>query len=119
MISVGEVNDKAARGEIRWFKRPNGKDAVCLQQIPHQSRMYNDGLPTPTTLTMKDSQLNAAGTALLAPRTPGFNRFGRRDDSIVGNAVDRSMSKVEAWSEVYDTRNVVICAGRVMQPISV
>lgn len=112
-----ELNDMAARGLIAWFKL-NGRNAVYLVTAPKQSARYSSaGLPSPATLGRSDVELNALGAATGARiRVPGLNAYNERDPLIIGNAIDRSMSKVEAWPDVHDTKAVCISAGRVCQP---
>lgn len=54
------------------------------------------------TLTMSDVQNNAFGQH--------FKALGPTD-SI--RALDRAIDKVAVWPQIYDERNVIICAGKV------
>ena len=58
---------------------------------------------TSAALTVADSENNAFAKA--------FNTLGGKEISI--RALDRSVSKVEAWPDIHDDRAVVVCAGRV------
>jgi hypothetical protein len=110
------LNPMAAQGSIGWFT-VNGKSRVCMQTIPMQSRTSNP-LHSKLSLVQTDSEMNAEGAFAEAKgiggvRKYGYNRFGALDEDIVGNRVDQSMSKVEAWSETFDAKNVSVCAGQV------
>jgi hypothetical protein len=115
-LTSNELNQMAAQGLIGWFSY-RGKVRACMQPVPMQSRTSNP-IHSKVPLVQTDMELNAEGVFADAKgiggvRRYGLNRFGAVDDSIVGNRVDQSMSKVEAWPEVYDRKNLTICAGRV------
>jgi|SRR5579862_5031013 len=110
-LTPDELNQAAAQGSIGWFRNSKGKLCCCVQPVPMQSRTSNP-IHSKIPLVQTDMELNAEGL-VDGSRKFGLNRFGAVDDQIVGNRVDQSMSKVEAWPEVYDTKNVVICAGLV------
>ena len=92
-----------AAGEARRLSRPKQPLTDVLLLEPERLRVGS-----PTGLTANDAALNAFGAARLAERKP----FGSR----IGNNIDRAMSKVEQWPDVHDTKNVVICAGRLYPP---
>lgn len=115
-ITPSELNQLAAQGQIGWFMR-RGRTHACMQPLPMQSRTSNP-LHSKLPLVSTDSELNAEGSfsekkGIVGVRKFGLNRFGATDENIVGNRIDQSMSKVEAWPFVYDERNVSICAGVV------
>jgi|HubBroStandDraft_5_1064220.scaffolds.fasta_scaffold746662_2 hypothetical protein len=109
-LTPDELNRMAANGNVGWFLR-KGKTCACLQPIPMQSRT-SDPIHSKIPLMQTDMEMNAEGVCD-GSRKFGLNRFGQVDDSIIGNRVDQSMSKVEAWPEVFDAKNVTICAGEV------
>lgn len=115
-IDAHELNRLAALGEIGWFEK-NGRNFPCIQPKPAQSRTSGP-LESKVSLVMTDSELNAEGKVdgerYAGVRVYGLNRFGRRDEAIVGNRVDQSMSKVEAWPVTHDDKAIVICAGKVI-----
>jgi hypothetical protein len=116
IVTPSELNARAAQGSIGWFQR-KGKTYPCVQPIPMQSRT-SDPIRSKVPLMQTDAELNAEGAfadgkGIGGVRKFGLNRFGAIDDSIVGNRIDQSMSKVEAWPEVYDAKNVSVCAGQV------
>jgi hypothetical protein len=109
-LTPDELNRMAANGTIGWFSR-RGKTCACVQPIPMQSRTSNS-IHSKIPLVQTDMELNVEGF-IDGSRKFGLNRYGAVDDQIVGNRVDQSMSKVEAWPEVFDQKNLVICAGQV------
>lgn len=119
-LTPDELNRMAAQGVIGWFTvRAHGKEkaCVCMQPIPMQSRTSNP-LHSTLSLMMTDMEMNAEGAfaeakGLGGVRKYGHNRFGALDEDIVGNRVDQSMSKVEAWPYSFDPKNVSVCAGQV------
>lgn len=116
MVTPTELNQRAAQGSIGWFER-KGKMRACVQPIPMQSRT-SDPIRSKVPLVGTDMELNAEGAFADAMgiggiRKYGLNRFGATDENIVGNRIDQSMSKVEAWPLVHDEKNVTICAGAV------
>lgn len=109
-LTPTDLNSMAAQGSLGWFTR-NGKTYACMQPIPMQSRTSNS-IHSKIPLVQTDMELNAEGL-VDGTRKFGLNRYGAVDDQIVGNRVDQSMSKVEAWPAVFDQRNVSVCAGLV------
>lgn len=115
-VTRDELNHMAAKGTIGWFTRA-GKTLPCVQQIPMQSRMV-DPIRSKIPLVSTDMELNAEGCfaeqhGIGGVRKYGYNRYGQLDSDIVGNRIDQSMSKVEAWPATYDHKSVTICAGIV------
>lgn len=110
-LSSDELNQAAAQGSIGWFRNAKNKLCACMQPIPMQSRTSH-ALSSKVPLVQTDMELNAEGLCD-GTRKFGFNRFGAVDDEIVGNRIDQSMSKVEAWPLTFDEKNVTVCAGQV------
>jgi hypothetical protein len=114
-LTPNELNAMAAQGTIGWFARKGKtgevKTYACVQPVPMQSRT-SDPIHSKIPLMQTDMELNVEGL-VDGTRKFGLNRFGVVDDDIVGNRIDQSMSKVEAWPAVYDEKNVCICAGQV------
>lgn len=116
MLTQTELNNRAAQGTVGWF-RAKGRVRACVQPLPMQSRT-SDPIRSKVPLVGTDMELNAEGAFADAMgiggiRKYGLNRFGATDENIVGNRIDQSMSKVEAWPLVHDEKNVAICAGVV------
>lgn len=120
-LSLDELNRLAAQGLIGYFARKSKsgdtRNFPCMQPIPMQSRT-SDPIRSKIPLVGTDMELNAEGAfadkaGIGGIRKFGLNRFGAVDESIIGNRVDQSMSKVEAWPKVFDHKNVTVCAGRV------
>lgn len=111
MVTPSELNHRAAQGTIGWFRNHKGKLHACVQPVPMQSRA-SDSIHSKIPLVQTDMELNVEGL-VDGSRKFGLNRYGAVDDQIIGNRVDQSMSKVEAWPEIYDDKNVVVCAGQV------
>lgn len=87
----------------------NGKRlGVKLVFQPRQHRKYSrqDSLPSSICLTHQDSETNALAQHHPTSRQFGLNTHELADEMIVGNEVDRALSKIEMWPIVGDTKAV-------------
>jgi hypothetical protein len=71
---------------------------------------------SPASLTLADAEANAAGSAHYHLRRFGRGDDGRPDVEVLGNRVDRAMTKLEHWPSVGDTRAVRVGPMGVMDP---
>jgi hypothetical protein len=119
-LTPDELNQMAAQGNIGWFtivRKGKIQTRACVQPVPMQSRT-SLRIRSAVGLIKTDVELNGEGAfaakhGIAGVRKYGLNRWGQTDENIVGNRIDQSMSKVEIWPQVYDDRNVGICAGQV------
>lgn len=82
------------------------KVGVKLVFQPRQSRQYSRQvcLPSSPSLTNRDAETNALATWHPESRKIGTNAYELPDEMIIGNDVDRVMSKLEVWPFVADTK---------------
>lgn len=91
---------------IAAVARRTTRKKAALTEIKMLALVRNEK-PSPCTLTQSDMVANAEGAANPEVRKRGKNKLA------IGNNVDQAMTKVEAWADAHDDRNVVISAGSV------
>lgn len=116
-LSTEEANRGLAWNHFAWLHK-NGKCiGVRMVTTPKQSATYAANRESSFgPLTTSDAVNNALGCAEIhfhtdnqrgaARRVYGLNSHETRDESIIGNSIDRAMSKVEAWPFIGDDRAV-------------
>lgn len=105
-ITFDKALTTAAAGECSLNWKGQGRKArITAVRLERRKLTYRPA----QTLTLTDVENNAFAQAR-------FTEDGRQlildaKDSI--RSLDRATNKVEAWPDVYDGQNVVICAGKI------
>jgi hypothetical protein len=105
-ITLDKALTTAAAGECSLSWKGQGRKArITAVKLSRRNLTYRPA----QTLTLTDVENNAFAQ-------PRKSEAGRQlilaeSDSI--RALDRATNKVEAWPDVYDDQNVVICAGKI------
>ena len=86
--------------------RNGRKIGVRLIFQPRQSASYSRQvcIPSSSSLTHQDSSTNALAAWHPKARKLGLNQHELADEMIIGNDVDRVMSKIEMWPSVGDNK---------------
>jgi hypothetical protein len=109
MIPLAEAQELAVKEDCELKTKGLGRK---LRVTAAQLRRRQPSIPSPCTLTKSDMLNNAIGVVTPKERKFGRDADGSRMQMLVGNCIDRAMTKVEAWPLVHDDRNTVICAGK-------
>ena len=132
---IAEQVYRAKDGSLSTDKTAGRSDGtIKIVTTPSEAQdLLNASLPSPCALTARDAIRNAAGLIDTAKRKLiykmrkegqlvsasircyGHDKSDKPKQAIVGNAVDRSMSKVEQWTAASDgNRAVTVVPGAVI-----
>lgn len=135
-ISMDDHNRRIASGQCIPFYDERGRyRGIKIQQSVHEETKFGtvSGIESPTSLTMGDMLRNAAGAVDTAKRSQiykmrgkgevvpasircyGRNKNDKPIADIIGNTIDRSMSRVDVWPHASNTnRAVTVTASGVL-----
>lgn len=136
-VSDQEHNEKIASGEcMPYYDQRDRYLGIKFVQMVHEECRYGTltNVDSPTGLTLADMQRNAMGcidtpkrrqvyrmreqaqergeegkTVPAAIRCYGHDKRNKPNPDLLGNAVDRSMSRVEQWPHASESNRSVTC----------